>query len=357
MPQKDPSRTEAPTPKRINKARKEGNVAKSPDFTTALVLLAAICMLYGWLYFIADDLSNLFKYFFSTAILTFRPTQDDVLALLPMIAFELAKMLLPVMLGIGLTAFIVLRYQVGKLWTTKVFKPKMQRFNVAAGIKRMFISMNTLLRLGKSLLQALVIGVAPWVVINREIPDLPNLYYTDAAGLAAYILQTGFTMAIYAIIPMVLIGVVSFVYTRWDYKENLKMTKDEVKDERRQMEGDPQVKSKQRQKMFEMSQRRMMQNVPKADVILTNPTHLAVALRYNAMEAPAPVVVAKGADKVAERIKELARENRVPIRENKPLAQALYKQVELGEMIPEDLYQAVAAILAQIWKTQGRKNN
>ncbi len=357
MPQKDPSRTEAPTPKRINKARKEGNVAKSPDFTTSIVLLVGISALYVWLHFIADDIARLFRHFLSTAILTFTPTEEDVLALLPMLALELAKMLLPVMLTIGLAAYVVLRRQVGKLWTTKVFKPKLARFNLIAGLKRMFISLNTLMRLGKNLLQALAIGIAPWIVIRGEIPVITKLYYTDAAGLAVYILKTGYTMVLYALMPMILIGLVSLIYTRWDYKENLKMTKDEVKDERRQAEGDPAIKAKQRQKMMQMMQRRMIQQVPKADVIITNPTHLAVALRYNASEAPAPVVIAKGADRVAEKIREVARENNVPIRENKPLAQALYKQVDLGEIIPEDLFQAVAAILAQVWKMQGKKGN
>jgi flagellar biosynthetic protein FlhB len=159
-------------------------------------------------------------------------------------------------------------------------------------------------------------------------------------------------MALYALIPMLIIAAADLWYTRWDYKENIKMTKSEVKDERKQMEGDEQIKSKIRQKMMKMSVRRMMQQVPKADVIITNPTHIAVALRYNAGEAPAPVVVAMGADRVAERIKDIARQNRVPIRENATLARALYKQTEVGDMIPAELFQAVAIILAQIWKTR-----
>jgi flagellar biosynthetic protein FlhB len=164
-------------------------------------------------------------------------------------------------------------------------------------------------------------------------------------------------MTLYALVPMLILAVIDFKYTRWDYIENLKMTKNEVKDELKQAEGDPKIKAAIKQKMMQMSQRRMMKDIPKADVIITNPTHYAVALRYNQMEAPAPVVVAKGVDRVAEKIKEIARENRVPIRENKPLARALYSQVEIGEMIPEDLYKATAAILAQVWKIKGKKPN
>jgi len=138
--------------------------------------------------------------------------------------------------------------------------------------------------------------------------------------------------------------------SRYAYKEGMKMTKDEVKDERKQAEGDPVVKSQQKQKMLAMVMKRMLQDVPKADVVVTNPDHIAVALRYDAQEAPAPVVLAKGADHLAEKIKTIARENRVPIRENVPLARALYKAVDVGDMIPEELYKAVAAVLASIWR-------
>jgi flagellar biosynthetic protein FlhB len=164
-------------------------------------------------------------------------------------------------------------------------------------------------------------------------------------------------MTLYALIPMLILAFIDLKYTRWDYTENLKMTKDEVKDELKQAEGDPKVKAAVRQKMMQMSRRRMLQDVPKADVVITNPTHYAVALLYNRMEAPAPVVVAKGVDRLAEKIKEVARANQVPIRENKALARALYSQVEIGEMIPEELYKATAAILAQVWKIKGKKIN
>ena len=174
----------------------------------------------------------------------------------------------------------------------------------------------------------------------------------DAAGVTAYMLNTAFKVVIYALVPMIIIAVADLVYQRWEYAENLKMSKDEVKDEHKQMEGDQFIKGKMRQKMLQMSARRMMQQVPKADVVITNPTHLAIALRYNAMEAPAPIVLAKGSDRVAEKIKEIAREHRIPIRENKPLARALYKQTDIGDMIPTELFQAVAIILAQIWKAK-----
>lgn len=350
---KDPSKTEKPTPKRINKAREEGNVPKSQEVGVTFVILGGLVALYMWIGYIAQDMLDVFHFFLSEAPLHFTPDEASVLKLVPWLSRELAKMIMPVLLVVGAVAFIVNRVQVGKLWTSKVFKPKLNRFNPISGMKRMFVSPQTFIRMFKSLMKAVVIGVAVYTVIKDEVPTLMKLYYVDARSLAGFMLEIGMRMTMYALIPMLIIASADLLYSRWSYIENLKMSKQEVKDEMRQMEGDPQVKSKQRQRMMSMMQRRMMQQVPKADVVITNPTHIAVALRYNAMEAPAPVVVAMGADKVAEKIKEIARENKVPIKENKPLARALYSQVQVGDMIPEDLYKAVAAILAQLWKNKG----
>lgn len=351
---KDPSRTEQATPRRRNKTRNEGNVWKSQEVTKTLAVVGGLMGLSIWIGYIGGELGRLIRHFMSTAILTFKAEPGEVTALGAFVAAELAKMVLPVILFIGVIVFIVLRVQVGKLWTTKVFKPKLSKFNPFNGIKRMLISLDTFVRMGKSILQAVCIGLAPWMVVKAEMGTFPTLYDTDAAGLITYMLTLGLKMTLWALIPMISLAIFDFFYSRWQYNENLKMTKDEVKDERKQMEGDPLIKNKQRQKMMQMTARRMMQQVPKADVIITNPTHIAIAIRYNSLEAPAPIVLAKGADKIAEKIKEIAREHKIPIRENKPLARALYKQVEIGEMIPEDFYQAVASILAQIWKTKPR---
>lgn len=353
MPQKDPSRTEKPTPKRIRDARKKGNVAKSQEISTTVTVLAGTCIAALWFGTLGKEMMEVFRFFFTTAIIEFEPEPANVHSMFVRLSFEMAKMVLPIMFVVGLAVFVALRIQVGKLWTFKPLKPKLKKFNPLPGIKRMFFSLQTFTRLGKSILKALVIGAAPAMVVMGELDTFPSLYYVDAITLSAYILKMGLKMVIYALAPMVIIAVVDLVYTRWDYIENLKMTKQEVKDEWRQQEGDPQVKQKQRQKMMQMSQRRMMQAVPTADVVITNPTHIAVALKYDQIVAPAPMVVAKGADKVAEKIKEIARENRVPIRENRPLARALYAQAEIGDVIPEDLYKAVATILAQLWQSKG----
>ncbi len=356
MPQKDPSKTEQATPKRISKARDKGNVIKSQEASKAITILAGLIAIMFWMQYMGDELSGLFRHFLTAPTLKFTATPQEVVAMGEWMSLELAKLILPVILFVGFWAYLIIRLQVGKLWTTDVMKPKLSKFNVINGIKRMFFSLQTFIRLGKSLLQAIAIGYAPWLVIRNEMDNFINLYYSTASGVAAYLLQMSKTMTIYALVPMILIAVVDYVYTRWDYYEGLKMSKDEVKDERRQSEGDPQIKAKQKQQMMQMMMRNMLKQVPKADVVITNPTHIAVALSYNQQEAPAPVLVAKGAGRVAERIKEIARENKVPIRENKPVARALYSQVDIGEMIPEELYKVVASILAQIWKIKGKRS-
>ena len=353
---RDPSKTENATPKRIKKSREKGNVAKSQELSKTITLLAGFIGLYAYIHVLSTEMQGLFRHFLQNDF-AFTPDPGNVANLMRWLATELATMVLPIMLFIALSVAITLRIQVGKLWTTQVFKPKLSRFNPLPGIKRMFLSKDTLIRLLKSLLQALFIGLAPYLVIKNEFGNFILLYHTDVSSLAIYLLQVSYKVVLYALIPMLIISVADFFYTRWDYAENLKMTKDEIKDEAKQMEGDPKIKAKQKQKMFEIMRRRMMQEVPKADVIITNPTHIAVALKYNALEAPAPMVVAKGADHMAEKIKEIAREAGVPIRENKPLARALYKSVEVGEVIPEEMYQAVAAILASLSKFKNKADS
>ena len=351
---KDPSKTEDATPKRVREARNKGNVAKSQELPKAISILGGLIGLSAWMSYISGEMLRLFRHFLSTGP-SFVFTEANMAELGVDLSITLAKMLLPVLCLIALMVFICQRLQVGKLWTTEIFKFKLEKFNPISGFKRLFISPQTLIRLGKSLLQAFFIGLAPFMVLKKEIPNLPTLYYMDALTVAVYILSISAKMVMYALVPMFIIAAADFWYTRWEYKENMKMSKDEVKDERKQQEGDLEVKNKIRQKMMQMSMKRMMQQVPTADVVITNPTHIAVALRYNAMEAPAPVVVAMGVDRVAEKIKEIAREHRVPIRENKTLARALYKQTEVGDVIPAELFQAVAIILAQIWKTKPPK--
>lgn len=349
--QSDPSRTEEATAKRRNKQREEGNVPKSQELGKAVSLVGGMIALYVWIGPMAEQIKLLFRHFLGHAW-EFDPNPQNVYSLSVELALEICKILLPVMLFLAFLAFLAQRLQVGKLWTTKVFKFKWQRFNLIKGLKQMLLSPQTALRTIKSLLFSIILSLIPAYLIYQEYQNFLPMYYATPEGVAGYMLQMAWRLASYALLPILAITAFDVWQSRYAYKEGMKMTKDEVKDERKQAEGDPVIKGQQRRKMMETMMKRMMQDVPKADVVVTNPTHIAVALRYNTEEAPAPVVLAKGADHLAEKIKAVAREHKVPIRENVPLARALYKAVDVGEMIPEDLYKAVATLLASIWKLQ-----
>jgi flagellar biosynthesis protein FlhB len=355
MPQSDPSKTEQATPKQRNRARNKGNVPKSQELPKVTVLMGGFLALLFMVQVMVNQMHDLFIWTFSENLFT-EFTPETVYLLFQTVSWRIAVMMLPVMLACALVAFLTLRLQVGHLWTLKVFEfsNALKKFNIVAGVQRLFISTQTVVRLLRSLFMAIAVGYAPFLVLKMEAPNFVPLFYQDAHTVASYMLITGAKMVIYALVPMLLIALADLAYTRWDYEENLKMTKDEVKDERKQAEGDQTVKNKMRQKMMAVMQKRMMESVPKADVVITNPTHLAIALRYNPLEAPSPMVLAKGADFMAKKIRDIAQENNIPIRENKPLAQALYKSVDVGQAIPEELFQAVASILAQLPKFRRR---
>ena len=349
-PSKDPSKTEKATSKRRNKQRNNANVAKSTEASKVLVLLTGLIALRFLIEFYFEKFSEIYQWTFKEAMFT-NVTKATAYELFAWGIKELALLTLPFAVIIMFFAWLNMRLQVGSLWTTKHMKLDLgKQFNIIAGIKKLMFSPKMLFNLGKSLTQAIAVGIAPYIVIRQEMDNLLPLFYSDAFNIAAYLLEVGYKMTLYALIPMIIIAIIDLWYTRWSYEESIKMTKDEVKDERKQAEGDPKIKAQQQRKMMEMMASRMFDDVPKADVVITNPTHFAVALRYDVMVAPAPLILAKGVNRVAARIKEIAKENKVPIERNPPLARALYRQVEIGETIPEELFQAVAAILAKLDK-------
>ncbi len=351
--QQDPSRTENATPKRVKKQREKGNVPKSAELGKAVSLTGGLIILLLWIGPLRATLSQVLRRFLDCSKVM-EVTPESVYALSLDLSFQIAYMVLPIVLFLAVLAFISQRLQVGKLWAPKIFKPQWKKFNLIRGLKNLLISPQTILRLLKSLLFCIALSIVPAIVIYNEKEIFLMLYYETPEGIAKYMLELGFTLAKYALVPILLIAAFDVWQSRYAYKESMKMTKDEVKDEQKQAEGDPKIKAQQRQKMMKISMQRMMKQVPKADVVVTNPTHIAVALCYNTMEAPAPVVLAKGAGHIAEKIKDIAREHKIPIRENVPLARALYKACEIGDMIPEELYKAVAAILASIWRMRPR---
>lgn len=353
MSREDPSRTEKATPKRIKKARDDGSVAKSAEVGKVVVLLAGVVAMRYMGEFYFKNMKEVFQWYFTEGI---RQTLDQqtVYSMLLWSFYKIALMVLPIMVIIAAAAYIAMRLQVGQLWSLK-FRWDRINFNIFQALKQLVASPETLVRLGRDILQSIAVGIAPYIVIQQELPKLVPLFHQNVMGITTYILLVSYKMICYALVPMLIIAIADLWWTRHRYNDNLMMTKPEVKDERRQAEGDPEIKQKQLRKMYEVMGRRLSSTVPKADVVITNPTHFAVALRYDLSEAPAPMVIAKGVDRMALKIREIAIDNDVPLHENPPLAQALYKQVEIGEAIPEEMYQAVAAILAKLAKFKKRQ--
>jgi flagellar biosynthetic protein FlhB len=354
MPQQDPNRTETATPKRREKAREEGNVPKSEEISKVGVLLVGVLVLRFMAGHVGGHLEDIFAWSLSNDF-DFDLTPNNLQHLLIYSVQKMLLMLWPLLLFLVLGSFLVVRLQVGHLFTFKVFQPKMERFNVFKGLKNIFFSLSSAVNALRSIFQIGTVALVSYLIISARYEALFELPFHNVQGIVYHMLRIGFELMLLAMIPLLVIAILHFFYSMWDYEENLKMTKDEVKDEQKQSYGNPEVKKEQRKQMKETMQRRMMADVPQADVVVTNPTSLAVALRYDPDEAPAPLVVAKGSGAVAEKIKELARENDIPLREDKPLAQALYKSVEVGQTIPEELYQAVASLLAQLYKFKTRR--
>lgn len=351
-------KTEEPTAKKLSDARKDGKVAKSRELNNAVGLFVLFGMLQVTISSLSERMLGLFKTFYNIIPDYITENSSDISSAAVSRLFQEAVidalwMVLP-FFAVGFFAMVALDiYQVKWKVTTKLLKPKLSKFNPINGFKRIF-SKNSLVELVKSIAKIVLIAwISYGAVQDNErnllfLCDMPILQAIMLIG--SIIISTGFKISA----VMLILGIADYIYQKWKFKEDMKMTKQEVKDEYKNAEGDPQIKGKQRARMREASQRRMMQAVPQADVVITNPTHLAVALKYDADEAQAPVVLAKGADYLAQQIKEKAKEANVEIVENKPLARMLYANVEIGEEIPPELYQTVAEILAAVYRLKNK---
>lgn len=345
----DDSKTEKATPKKKEDARKKGQVLHSREVNTALVLLSAflcIKLLGGYMYSVLQN--------FWIRIMEEYPQQRDIFTLpvLTKLFYEcilcMGKIIAPVLAVVFITALAVSYAQVGVLFTTETLAFKFERINPISGLKRVF-SLRSIVELVKSLLKIFFIGYVAYSYIKSETANMLNLMAMEPLESVSYIASLCINVAIRISFSLLFIALLDYVYQWWDYEKSLRMTKQEIKEEYKQMEGNPEIKGKIKQKQRQMSMRRMMAEVPKADVVITNPTHFAVAIKYDASIGEAPIVLAKGQDFIAQRIKEIARENKVEIVENKPLARQIYASVEIGEAIPQELYQAVAEVLAFVF--------
>jgi len=343
-------RTEKPTQKKRNKARDEGQVVLSPEVATAFTYIVLFMALKAFSPGILEKLQAMFEYSFSVA-----ETHLDMLDMRYAGMFVgnmlvrgvlIAMPLLLVAMGVGFISGIA---QVGWNPNSKKLKVKFDKLNPINGVKRMF-SFQAIMNLFKSLVKLLIIGMVIYNALIDEIDRIPGLIYLTLPETVLYLGDLIISLGIRVGAWFIAVAAVDFAYQKFKHEKDLKMSKYELKQEYKESEGDPQIKGKIRQRMQEASMRRMMQAVPEADVIITNPTHYAVAIKYDRNGQRAPVVVAKGMDFMAKRIKEKAKENNIEIVENKQLARALYAAVDINKEIPPELYQAVAEILAYVYK-------
>ena len=346
-------KTEPATQKKLEDARKEGKVAKSKDLTEGVALVVLFLLLKVFIGYVGERMIGLFD----STIGRMAEFMDvnrgglSTVAISSMLMNAIIELLLIIwpflVFGFAIT-FLVTIYQVGWKVSAKPMEPKLSKFNPINGFKRIF-SKDSIFELVKSIAKVGIIVYITYTNIKDEANNLFILYEISLNQAVALIGEIILDVGLQIAIVFVVVGLVDYLYQRWKFADEMKMTKQEVKDEYKNTEGDPQIKGRIRQKMREASQRRMMQDVPKADVVITNPTHFAVAIKYDAEVSKAPIVVAKGEDFLAQKIKEVARENNVEIVENKPLARMLYHNVDIGAEIPPELYQSVAEVLAMVY--------
>ena len=346
-------RTERATGKRRQEARKRGQVALSREIPSALILMTALGVFHFAGGGIFERCRALISGFFGNLHTLRVATIADAGALAAALFETSLLLLLPVFLPLLVIGFIGNVAQIGFEAHAEALAPKFSKLNPMSGIKRL-VSLRSLVELLKSILKILFVGGIAVAVVSGFLEDFPALVRFDLAALWTFTQQAAVTIMFYVCLAMVGLAVLDYLYQRWQYEQSLKMTKQEVKDERKQTEGDPKVKARIRSLQRQTAYHRMMAEVPKADVVITNPTHLAIALKFRSEEMPAPQVVAKGAGTIAERIREIAREHDVPVVENKPLAQALFKMAELGDYVPVELYRAVAEVLAYVYRLKGK---
>jgi flagellar biosynthetic protein FlhB len=349
-------KTEKATAKKRRDARRKGQVRRSTEVNTtfcALVMFGLLFIIWPWL---IDQMKSVFLIFHGESMIAMVGnglTGNEVVSILSRMMLSLFGAVFPI-LGAAMVAGIVINLlQIGFMFTTKTLEVKLSKLNPVKGLKQM-VSPRKLVDLTKNLAKVFLVGFVAYSDYMALLEKFTGYIGQDIHVSFLDIMRTAFLMALKMCIVMIFISAADFLYQWWKYEKDLKMTKQEVKDEFKMMEGDPKIKGKIRQKQLQMSAMRMMSKVPEADVVITNPTHYAVALGYNDKESGAPKVLAKGQDFIARKIREVALEHNIEIVENPPLAQSLFALCEVDDEIPEDLYQAVADVLVFVYRQKGR---
>ncbi len=346
----DQERSEPATPKKREEARKKGQVAKSREIPSVFVLLSALSVFYfvgDWMF---DQMNGVTREIF-LQISYWRLNPESAHDLMWFIFQKMVVLLAPLVIAVALAGIIGNVAQVGFLLTGESMSPKLSKLNPIEGLKRL-ASPTSLTELIKSIFKMIIIGSVGYNVLRGEMDQIPAMVAWQTNAIMGFVGRVALKIGYYTCLVLIVLAALDYVFQRWKHERDLRMSKQEIKDEHKQREGDPMIRSRIRSAQREMAMRRMMEAVPKATVVITNPTHLAIAIRYE-RGLPAPVVVAKGAGHVAERIREIAGRHNIPIIEQKPLARALYKDVEIGHFVPVDLYQAVAEVLAYVYRLKG----
>jgi flagellar biosynthesis protein FlhB len=344
-------KTEQPTEKRIEESRKKGQVAQSKELPSCFMILFSSIFLY---FSVSHGFQEMFKVYLTyVRNIDLDVNVGNIYSILSFGAYRWLMIVLPFFALLMVIAVVGSVMQTRFMWSFEALSFKIEKLNPMTGIKNLF-SKRSAVEILKSLLKITLLVYIAYSLLMRELPEITSLPHKDTRVIVEYLGKTCFSLALKIGIFTLFIAGLDYFYQKWQHKKDLMMTFQEVKEEGKEREGNPQVKSRIRSLQREMSRRRMMDDVKTADVIVTNPTTFAVALKYQAGEMPAPKIVAKGAGFVAERIKEIARKHKVPVMENKPLARGLYYSVKIGDFVPENFYMIVAELLAQVYKQKKR---
>ncbi len=347
----EPGRTESATPKKREEVRKKGQVARSIEINSVINLLVVFIILKIFGNYILDGIKNISVYFWKN-IFVIDLTPDTIGQLVFFIIIKFILILLPIFIIVFLAGIISNILQIGFFVTFEPVKPKFDNINPAKGFKRVF-SRRSLIELFKIFFKISIIAYILYNVIKKIMQDIFITPLMDINTLFIFTISSVYSLSMKIIVALIVFSIIDYIYQKWEFEDSIKMTKQEIKDELKQMEGDPLIKARIRNIQREMARRRMISEIPHADVVITNPQHIAVALKYEENVDAAPKVVAKGVNYMAERIKQIARENSIIIVENPPVARALFK-LEVGWEIPAELFQVVAEILAFVYQAKGK---
>ncbi len=341
-------KTEEPTARRLAEARKKGDVPKSMEVPSAAVLLLGLVTLYVASGYMLDHVLAVLRHYLGH-LHSIEITKGNMMAITRTSMVQFGLMTGPLMAVVLVTALIANYAQIGVIFTAEKITPSLEKIDPLKGLGKIF-SMQTLANTVKSIAKLVIVSYVAYREIRMNLDGIVPLMDQEPYEIMVFYAKVSFWIFLKSALVIVLLAALDYAFQRWQFMKKMKMTKQELKEEAKMTEGDPHVKGRIRSIQMEMARKRMMAEVPEADVVITNPTRLAVALRYDSQTMSAPKVVAKGAGLVARRIKEIARENKVPVVEDKPLARALFKLVDLDEYVPENLFQAVAEVMAYVYR-------